>query len=75
MQELIKKTVIIAALLTDIVFTYAEIKDRTPGKGLWKFNSTLSSNDTYVEKIQNLIHVLIDLYQENISDNQIRWEF
>ena len=48
----------------------------TPGKGLWKFNNSLTSNDDYVENIKNQIsETLRMLDQGKITDKHLRWEF
>ena len=45
------------------------------GKGFWKFNNFLTSND-YVEKMKNQISETISMLdQDKITDKHLRWEF
>ena len=41
----------------------------TRGKGFWKFNNSLISNDEYVEKIKNQISETLHML------DYLRWEF
>ena len=46
------------------------------GKGFWKFNNSLTSNDDYVEKMKNQISETIRMLdQDKITDKHLRWEF
>ena len=48
----------------------------TRGKGFWKFNNSLISNDEYVEKMKNQISETIHMLdQDKITDKHLRWEF
>ena len=48
----------------------------TRGKGFWKFNNSLTSNDEYVEKMKNQIsETLRMLDQDKITGKHLRWEF
>ena len=48
----------------------------TRGKGFWKFNNSLTSNDDYVEKMKNQISgTMRMLDQDKITDKHLRWEF
>ena len=48
----------------------------TRGKGFWKFNNSLTSNDDYVEKMKNQISETISMLdQDKITDKHLRWEF
>ena len=52
------------------------IKEGQRRKGLWKFNSSLSSNKRFVRNMKNHIATtIIFLNEENIFDDQIRWEY
>ena len=45
------------------------------GKGLQKFNSSLLSNKKFVRNMKNhIVTITIFLNEENIFDDQIRWE-
>ena len=46
------------------------------GKGLWKFNNSLTPNAEYAEKLTNhIFETLRILDQDNITDKQFRSEF
>ena len=46
------------------------------GKGFWKFNSSLTSNDDYVEKMKNQIsETQRMLDQDKITNKHLRLEF
>ena len=46
------------------------------GKGFWKFNNSLTSNDDYVEKMKNQISETIRMLDpDKIIDKHLRWEF
>ena len=48
----------------------------TRRKGLCKFNNSLTSNNDYVEKMNNQIsETLRMLDQGKITDKHLRWEF
>ena len=79
LQESIIKTDVLASFCTDhspILFSL-QLKDMpTRGKGFWKFNNSLISNDEYVEKMKNQIsETLHMLDQDKITDKHLRWEF
>ena len=51
-------------------------KDKNRGKGLWKFNNSLTANDEFVDKMKIYIKdILENMDKENIVDEQLRWEF
>ena len=48
----------------------------TRGKGFWKFNDSLTSNDDYVEKMENQFSETIRMLdQDKITDKHLRLEF
>ena len=48
----------------------------TQGRGFWKFNNFLTSNDEYVEKMKNQVsETLCMLDQDKITDKYLKWEF
>ena len=54
-----------------ILFSLDMIKEGQRGKGLWKFNSSLSSNKRYARNVKNHITTTtIFLNEENIFDDQ-----
>ena len=76
LQESIIKTDVLASFCTDhspILFSL-QLKDMpTRGKGFWKFNNSLTSNDDYVEKMKNQIsETLRTLDQDKITDKHLR---
>ena len=59
LQESIIRADVLASFCTDHspIFFSLQLKDMpTRGKGLWKFNNSLTSNDDYVEKMKNQIY-------------------
>ena len=46
------------------------------GKGLWIFNSSLTLNKEFVEKMKEHMSTCLNLPEkENILDDQVRWEY
>ena len=78
-QKSVIKTDVLASFCTDHSPTFfpSQLKDMpTQGKGFWKFNNSLTSNDDYVEKMKSKISETIRmLHQDNITDKHLRWEF
>ena len=79
MQDSFHKTDVLPSLCSDhspILFSLDMIKEGQRRKGLWKFNSSLSSNKRFVRNMKNHIATtIIFLNEENIFDDQIRWEY
>ena len=79
LQESIKNTDIPASLSADhfpISFTLRRSQITAKGKGLWIFNSSLTLNKEFVEKIKEHISTCLNLLEkENILDVQVRWEY
>ena len=79
LQEAIKSVDILASFSTDhspIFITLSKLNEFTKGKGLWKFNNSLISNEDYVEKMKNHISDILNfLNNENIKDDQVIWEY
>ena len=79
MQDSFHKTDVLPSLCSDhspILFSLDMIKEGQRRKGLWKFNSSLSSNKRFVRNMKNHIATTtIFLNEENIFDDQIRWEY
>ena len=78
-QENVKDSDILVAFSTDhspVIFSLLLNKDKNRGKGLWKFNNSLTANDEFVEKMKIYIKdILENMDKENIIDEQLRWEF
>ena len=79
LQESIKNTDILVSLLTDhspIFLTLRRSDIIAKSKGLWVFNSSLTLNKEFVEKIKEHISTCVNLLKkENILDDQVRWEY
>ena len=79
LQESIKNTNILASLLTDhspISFTLRRSQILTKGENLWIYNSTLTLNKEFVEKMKEHISTRLNLLEKkNILDHQVRWEY
>ena len=74
-----KNTDVLASLLTDhspISFSYCKNEESNSGRGFWKFNNSLIENEEYVQQMKKCISdTLIELFNENILDDQIKWEY
>ena len=79
LQESIKNADILASLSTDhshILFTLRRSQITAKGKGLWIFNSSLTLNKEFVEKMKEHISTCLNLLEkEDILDDQVRWEY
>ena len=79
LQESINNTNIFASLSTDhcpISFTLRRSQITTKGKDLWIFNSFLTLNKEFVEKMKEHISTCLNLLEkENMPDDQVRWEY
>ena len=79
LQESIKNTDILASLSTDhspISFTLRRLQITAKGKGFWIFNSSLTLNKGFVEKMKEHISTCLNLLEkENILDDQVRWKY
>ena len=79
LQESTKNTDVLASLSTDhstISFTLRRSQIIAKVKGLWIFNSSLTLNKEFVEKMKEHISTCLNLLEkENILDDQVRWEY
>ena len=79
LQESVNKTEVLAAFFTDHspLLIYLELrKDENRGKGLWKFNNSLSMKSDFQTKMKFHIKCTLETLEiEGISDLQVRWEF
>ena len=79
LQESIKNTDTLAFFSTGhppIYFTLRRLQIISKGKGLWIFNSSLTLNKEFVEKMKEHISTCLNLLEkENILDDQVRWEY
>ena len=79
LQESVIKTDVLASFCTDHsqISFFLQLKDMTTqGKGFWKFNNSLTSNDDYAEKMKKQIsETICILDQDKITDKHLRWEF
>ena len=73
-QESIIKTDVLASFCIDHSPIFFQLKDMsTRGKDFWKFNSSLTSNAEYVEKIKNQISGTMHMLdQDKITDKHLR---
>ena len=59
-----------------ISFTLRRSQIRVKCKSLWVFNSSLTLNKEFVEKMKEHIFTCLNLLEkENILDDQVRWEY
>ena len=69
----------LVSLSTDhspISFTLRRSQIIAKGKGLWIFNSSLTLNKEFVEKMKEHISTCLSLFEkEDILDDQVRWEY
>ena len=79
MQVSIKKTNVLACLLTDhspITFSCFKNEETKRGKSFCKFVNSLIENEEYVLQMKKLIlYSLIELFNANILDDQVKWEY
>ena len=79
LRESVNKTDILAALSTDhsrLLFSLKLRTDENRGKGLWKFNNSLSMNSDFQTKMKFHIKCTLETLEiEGINDLQVRWEF
>ena len=79
LQESVNKTDILAAFSTDhspLLFSLKLRTDENRGKGLWKFNNSLSMNSDFQTKMKFHIKSTLETLEiEGIRDPQVRWEF
>ena len=79
MQASVKNTDVLASLLTDhspITFSCLKNEESNRGRGFWKFNNSLIENVEYVfQKKKIILDTLNKLFNENILDNQVLWEY
>ena len=75
----VKSTYVLASLLTDhspISFSYCKNEESNRGRGFWKFNNSLIENEEYFQQMKKYISdTLNELFNENILDDQIKWEY
>ena len=73
MQVSVKNTDVLASLLTDhlpITFSYCKNEESNRGRGFWKFNNSLVENEEYAHQMKKLN----ELFNENILDDQVKWD-
>ena len=78
MQFFVKNTDVLVFLLTDhspITFSYFKNEDSNRGRGLRKFNNSLTENEEYVLQMKIFIlDTLNELFNESILHDQVKWE-
>ena len=79
LQETVIRADVLASFCSDHspnIFTVSFKLNNKRGKGLWKFNKSLLSNDEYINKLRNHISESLSILDQNgIRGDQIRWEF
>ena len=79
LQESVNKMDVLIAFSTydsPWIFSLDLRKDGNWGKGLWKFNNSLSMNSDFQTKMKFHIKSTLETLEiEGISDLQVRWEF
>ena len=79
MQETVIRADVLASFCSDhspTIFIIAFESNNKGGKGLWKVNKSLLSNDEYINKLRNHIPESLSILDQNgIRDDQIRWEY
>ena len=76
---LLKKTDILAAFISDhssLSFTLSTNQDEGIGKGLRKFNNSLTLNTDFIDKLKDhIVNTQKSLDKENIRNYQARWQY
>ena len=79
LQETVIRADVLASFCSDhspIIFTISFESNNKRGKGLWKFNKSLLSNDECINILRNHISESLSILDQNgIRGDQIRWEF
>ena len=68
LQETVIRADILALFCSDhspIIFTFAFESNNKEGKGLWKFDKSLLSNDEYTNKLRNHISESLSILDQN----------
>ena len=78
MQESVKNVKILNALSTDHSLLFCSVLNFTNisgGRGLWKFNNSLISNNNFVDEMKRLIQKFIfDSEIDTYLTDQVKWE-
>ena len=73
------KTEVSAAFATDhspLLFSLDLRKDKNRGKGLWKFNNSLSMDSDFQARMKFHIKSTLETLEiEGLRDPQVRWKF
>ena len=76
LQDVITHADFFAALSTDhspVTISISKSKNRIPGHGFWKFNSSLLSDQNYVTKTKDFVETFLS-NQNLIPNAQLKWE-
>ena len=76
LQELVTTTEILTPISTDhspVIFSLSKENDCLRGKGFWKFNSSLTKDQTYITEIKKLIRSFCTT-NESLYNRQLKWE-
>ena len=75
LQELVTTTEILTPISTDhspVTFSLSKGKDCLRGKGFWKFNTSLTKDQTYIHEIKKLIRSFCTT-NESLLNRQLKW--
>ena len=78
LQESIQNIDILPSFCTDhspIFFCYKRSSSFESGKNFWKFNSSLSQDETYLSQMKEHISLIKNESNECFSDSQTKWEY
>ena len=76
LQELVTTTEILTLILTDhfpVILSLSKGNDCLRGKRFWKFNSSLTNDQSYITEIKKLIHSFCTT-NESLYNLQLKWE-
>ena len=76
LQEFVTMTEILTPFSTDhslVLFSLSKQKTTIRGKGLWKFNSSLTKDQNYIIEIKNLMRNFSN-ENESLLNCQIKWK-
>ena len=76
LQELVTTTEILTLILTDhfpVILSLSKGNDCLRGKRFWKFNSSLTNDQSYITEIKKLIHSFCTT-NESLYNHELKWE-
>ena len=76
LQEFVTMTEILTPISTDhssVLLSLSKEKSCLRGKGIWKFNSSLSKDQNYITEIKKMIRSFCTA-NKTLSNRQLKWE-